>query len=189
MIGFFSTKLALLSGSSLFLAATALSTLTNKGCDNADEVESKGVETQQSVYAKTQPVPFFKWSQDRDNLIQIYKMKNESRATYSVVRSAGTGEILWDCPSIGFPLPADTQLTNPLQRVYGEAIIEQAEPNGLFSSKNTDGTYVICVLPDGTLSPQYSEAKVDVFTRPVKVEKGRVVFIDGAPSMRIEKAP
>lgn len=151
---------------------------------------------QQQVYAQSQPVPFFKWSQDRDNLSQIYKMKNEARVTHTVVRSAGTGEILWDCPSIGMPLPADTQLTNPLQ-VYrrsgaaSDAVIEQAEPNGLFSSKNTDGTYVICVLPDGILSPQYTEAKVDTFTRPVKVEtvdgKKEVVFINGTPSMVMEK--
>lgn len=157
------------------------------GCDgrSADSKDQDTVEAQQSIYQRSQPVPMFNWSQDRDNLIQIYTMKNEARATYSVVRAAGTGEILWHCPSVGFPLPADTQLTNPLQQVYGAAVIEQAEPNGLFSSKNTDGTYVLCVLPDGSISPQYSESKVDVFTRPVKVEDGKVVFVDGAATMTI----
>lgn len=156
-------------------------------CDTSEEVDSKRVNDQQSLYATTQPIPQFKWSQDRDNLIQIYKMKNEARVTHSVVRSQGTGSILWDCPSIGFPLPADTQLTNPLQRVYNAAVIEQAEPNGLYSSKNTDGTYVICVLEDGSLSPQYTEAKVDTFTRPIKVEDGKVVFLGGAATMVIQR--
>lgn len=166
------------------------------GCDDsAERKDNAKVDQQQKVYAQTQPIPFFKWSQDRDNLVQIYKMKNESRSTYAVVRSI-TGEILWHCPSIGFPIPADTQLTNPLQVQHwsgGNAVIEQAEPNGLFTSKHTDGTYVICVLPDGTLSPQYTESKAEVFSRPVKVEekdgKSRVVFLDGAPSMVIEKHP
>ena len=161
-------------------------------CDASSEsLDQDRVDQQQKVYAQTQPIPFFKWSQDRDNLIQIYKMKNEARATYAVVRSI-TGEILWHCPSIGFPIPADTQLTNPLQMEhYHGAVIEQAEPNGLFSSKHTDGTYVICVLPDGTLSPQYSESKVDTFTRPVKVVtvdgKDKITFLDGPASMIIER--
>ena len=157
------------------------------GCRSSEDDDRVLVNDQQKLYATTQPLPVFKWSQDRDNLIQVYRMKNEARSTFAVVRSQGTGEILWSCPSVGFPLPADTQLTNPLQVAYSATVIEQAEPNGLFSSKNSDGTYVICASPDGTLSPQYTEEKVEVFTRPVKVEAGRVVFIDGAPTMKIEK--
>lgn len=157
-----------------------------KGSANSED--SSKVDDQQKIYAKSQPIPTFTWSQDRDNLIQIYKMKNESRSTYAVVRSVN-GDILWHCPSIGFPIPADTQLTNPLQWVGSSAVVEQPEPNGLYSSKNSDGTYVLCASPDGTISPQYTEAKVESFTRPVKVEnvdgKMRVVFIDGQPSMVI----
>lgn len=104
-------------------------------CVNSSEMlDQDKVDQQQKVYAQTQPIPFFKWSQDRDNLVQIYKMKNEARVTYSVVRSI-TGEILWHCPSIGFPIPADTQLTNPLQAHrynsggHSGAVIEQAEPS------------------------------------------------------------
>ncbi|MFI5296559.1 MAG: hypothetical protein ACHREM_00555 [Polyangiales bacterium] len=157
-------------------------------CTSSEERDSSKVDDQQKVYATAQPIPTFKWSQDRDNLIQIYKMKNEARTTYAVVRAAGTGDVLWYCQSVGFPIPADTQLTNPLQRSYESAVIEQPEPNGLFSSKHTDGTYVLCVEPDGTVSPQYTESKVEVFSRPVKIdESGKVVFLGGVPSMKIEK--
>jgi hypothetical protein len=167
-------------------AATFL--LMASDCETAEDKDRHRVNSQQEAYSISQPIPVFRWSQDRDNLIQIYKMKNEARATYAVVRSGGTGEILWHCPSIGFPIPADAQLTNPLQLAYGHsAVIEQAEPNGLFSSKNTDGTYIICVLGDGSLSPQYTEAKAEVFTRPVRVENGKVIFMDGQSSMVIEK--
>lgn len=162
------------------------------GCEPSQETaDQKVVDDQQKIYATTQPIPTFKWSQDRDNLIQIYKQKNESRATHAVVRAAGTGEILWHCPSIGFPIPYDTQLTNPLQIVWrsstSNGVIEQAEPNGLFTSKNTDATYVLCVDPSGVVSPQYTEQKVEVFTRPIDVKDGHVVFIDGAPTMTLEK--
>lgn len=172
----------------LFISGLALLCM-DCNCDpGADAADKSRVNSQQELYATNQPIPMFKWSQDRDNLIQIYKMKNESVATYSIVRAAGTGEILWHCPSVGFPIPADTQLTNPLQVTYTHGgVIEQAEPNGLFTSKNTDGTYVICVLPDGSLTPQYTEQKVEVFTRPVKVENGKVVFVDGAATMVIQK--
>jgi hypothetical protein len=171
-------------------------------CEGQEGKDREQVEGQQTVYAVNQPIPTFKWSQDRDNLIQIYKMKNEARVTYAVARAFGTGEILWHCPSIGMPIPADTQLTNPLQRVYNHgAVIEQAEPNGTFTSKNTDGTYVLCVLPDGTITPQYTELKIEVFSRPVKVETvvvrddqnkvirqyDKVVWAEGKPSMSIKK--
>jgi hypothetical protein len=169
----------------LLVASMLAAAADTDGCSSSESHDSAIVDKQQKLYATTQPIPEFKWSQDRDNLIQIYKQKVEARATHAVVRSAGTGEILWDCPSIGFPIPADTQLTNPLQTMGQGMVIEQAEPNGLFTSKNTDGTYVLCVDGVGAVTPQYTEAKVEAFTRPIKVEGGKVVFLDGKPSMTI----
>ena len=158
-------------------------------CDvsTQDSKDAKLVNDQQAHYAKVQPIPYFDFSMDRDTLVQIYKAKNEARQTHSVVASM-TGAILWDCPSIGFPIPADTQLTNPLvgtgryiydengqNRTWVEGIVEQAEPNGLFSSKNTDATFVQCVGPDGSVSPIYTEQKVTTFPFPVKIIDGQIV--------------
>ena len=163
------------------------------GCEpTSDQKDSATVQSQMDIYQRNQPIPILLYSQDRDNLIQIYQMKaTEARSTHAVVRGT-TGEYLWDCPSVGFPLPADTQLTNPLVASWrgGSAvgIVEQAEPNGLFTSKNTDGTYVLCVLSDGSVSPQYTEMKIETFSRPISVdEKGKVHFIDGVPSMVLKK--
>ena len=117
-----------------------------------------------------QPTPKFDYSQDRDVLIQIYVAKNEARMTYSSIDSI-TGQHLFDCPSIGFAIPADTQLTNPLQSIgyySAPAVVEQAEPNGLYSSKNTDGTYVLCVRKNGDIVPIYTEQKVTTFPFPVQ---------------------
>jgi len=172
----------------LLFASMLAAAADTSGCESSESRDSAIVNKQQTHYGNVQPIPWFDWSQDRDNLIQIYKQKNESRPTHAVVRSGGTGEILWDCPSIGFPIPADTQLTNPVQvevttNHYG--VIEQAEPNGLFTSKHTDGTYVLCVDGAGAISPQYTESKVEVFTRPIKIEDGKVVFLDQKPSMTL----
>lgn len=40
----------------------------------------------------------------------------------------------------------------------------------------------------GSVSPQYTEMKVETFSRPISVdEKGKIHFIDGAPSMVLKK--
>lgn len=166
------------------IIATACSATTNTERDDTARVQE-----QQSQYAKVQPVPYFDFSMDRDTLIQIYKAKNEARQTHSVVMSM-TGSIIWDCPSIGFPIPADAQLTNPLQMirdpwVSGSQVVEQAEPNGLFSSKNTDATFVQCVGADGTVSPIYTEQKVTTFPFPVRIVDGAIVR-DGEATITLD---
>ena len=83
------------------------------------------------------------------------------------------GTVEGDCASIGFGIPYDTSLTNPLQKTYGGngnvTTIEQAEPNGLFASKATSATWVMCVGDGGAIEPVYVESKVTVYPYPVKV--------------------
>ena len=162
------------------------------GCGSLADSEQQDnirVQDQQAHYATIQPIPYFDFSMDRDTLIQIYKAKNEARQTHSVVMSQGTGTVVWDCPSIGFPLPADVQLTNPLQvqgGSYGYTTIEQPEPNGLFSSKNTDATFVQCVGPDGSVSPVYTEQKVTTFPFPVTISDAGKIERAGASTITID---
>ena len=116
-------------------------------------------------------------------------------ATWTVIRS-DTGVLEYDCPSIGYPLPYDTGLTNPLKRMYGHnggGIVEQAEPNGLFSSKNSIATWVRCVVTvndKDVEAPLYFESRVTAFPFPVDVnyETGRVTPVaDAAPSITIKE--
>jgi hypothetical protein len=141
--------------------------------NSARKAEQDVVGRQQQHYLKAQPVPFFDFSQDRDTLTQIYKLKNEARTTYSVVTSQGTGKVLFECDSRGYPIPADQQLTNPDQvldaKVEGAVVIPQAEPNGTFSSTNTDGTWILCIRANGQVVPIYTEQKVDTYPFPVEV--------------------
>lgn len=143
------------------------------------------VNDQQAHYASTQPIPFFDYSMPRDVLIQIYRaIIAGNRNTYTIVESI-TGETKWECPSIGYPIPADTQLTNPLKTAYhyhDSAVIEQPEPNGLFSSKNTDGTWILCVDINGKPVPIYTEQKATAFPFAVKKSGEQWVRADQEPA-------
>ncbi len=164
------------------------------GCGSAsvEKADAKDVNEQQKIYRAAQPIPKFDFSLERDVAIQLYKARNERVNTWTVWRS-DLGQVEGDCPSVGFPLPYDTSLSNPVKsgRYNGE-VIEQAEPNGLFSSKNSIATWVRClVMVNGNDMevPIYIESKVTAFPFPVDVdyETGRVQPIaDAAPSITIK---
>lgn len=157
------------------------------------------VQQQQSQYAKGQPVPAFNWSLERDLVIQLYGVRNQKVATHSVWRS-DRGLIEGDCPSYGYGIPYDTSLTNPLGgSVYGfdpyhgnwsETVltVEQAEPNGVFASKNTQATWVMCLGSSGSIEPVYVETKVTVYPGPVVVDyETNRVKRSGAATVLINK--
>lgn len=144
------------------------------GCENGgQEQKDRGVvDKQQAQYAKVQPLPFYDYSIPRDIMIQIYNVvTQDARNTYTVIETI-TGVTKFQGPSIGYGIPADVQLTNGLKPAYDSRVdspvIEQAEPNGLFSSKNTDGTWVVFVDNNGDITPIYTEHKVTTFPFAVK---------------------
>lgn len=160
--------------------------------------DAKQVIRQQSQYAKGQPIPAFNWSLERHLLVQLYRVRNQKVATHSVWRS-NTGMVEGDCPSYGYGLPYDTSLTNPLvatntnskgdSRGHGAMTsIEQPEPNGIFASKNTSATWVMCLGASGKLEPIYIETKVTVYPGPVIVDyEKNTVRRSGAATVLIRK--
>lgn len=154
----------------LFVLVLVALLLVACGPVNSETSTAFKVEEQQSVYTTNQPIPAFEWSLERDVFIQLYSLRNEAVSTYTIV-SSQMGITVFECPSIGFPLAADYQLTNPLVPHYtstGYITIEQPEPNGLFSSKNTAGTWVMCVQSDGKVYPVYTELNASAFPMIVK---------------------
>jgi hypothetical protein len=158
------------------LTLLALST----GCTStADRKESQIVNQQQATYNRNQPIPKYDWSLARHLWIQFYDAQNKAVTTFSFIQPITGGAPMFDCPAMGYALPRDTQLTNPLQvakTLSGSSTgtsINQAEPSGLFTSPNTDATIVFCLNTNGTVSPVYTEQKVTAFPFPVKwiVEK------------------
>lgn len=154
--------------------------------------DQKQTDKQLQQYQVAQPVPFYDWSEQRNTLIQIYNAKNEARQTWAVLQTI-TGVPVFSCPSIGFPIPADTQLTNPSQisvvnppglnnnNTLYDGVVHQMEPDGLYASGATDATYVLCLRPDGKAVPIYTEQKVTMFPFPVTIQDGKIVD-SGAPS-------
>lgn len=163
------------------------------GCKNQVSQEQKdraAVERQQKQYSAHQSVPVYDWSLERHLVIQLYNIRNQKAVTHSVWRSS-YGMIEGDCPSMGFGIPYDTSITNPLrvEGRYSTAIttIEQAEPNGIFASKNTTATWVMCVNDIGVIEPIYVESKVTVYPYLAEVDyaNNRVVKI-GESSVSIQ---
>jgi len=180
-----------------------LAMVTLSACDDAESTTSKetqAVERQQDQYQIGQPIPTFDWSLERHLLSELYKLRNKKVATHAVWRS-DYGMIEGDCPSMGYGLPYDTSLTNPLvatdisqggrvHRYQGGALasIEQPEPNGIFASKNTSATWVMCMGESGGIEPVYVESNVTIYPGLVKVdyEKNRVIR-SGSATVLINK--
>ncbi len=179
----------------LYFSLALLLAMLFVGCEKSTTSEAKkeaaSVNAQQSQYAKGQPVPVFNWSFERHLMIQLYHLRNKKVATYAVWRS-DYGLIEGDCPSMGYGMPYDVSLTNPLvstgRAVYSITSIEQPEPNGIFASKNTAATWVMCVGPSGMIEPVYVESKVTIYPGPVKVNyaKNRVIR-HGKATVNIKK--
>lgn len=172
----------------LFLILTA--------CDRApssEQLDAAKVEAQQSQYSKGQPIPAFDWSLERHLVVELYNVRNQKAATHSVWRS-DRGMIEGDCPSYGYGIPYDTSLTNPVQNSWkcrsggcASGVIEQAEPNGIFASKNTAATWVMCLGESGTVEPIYVETKVTVYPGPVIVDYEKdMVTRSGAATVLIK---
>jgi len=157
------------------ILAVAVSTiaLSMTACnDSQRRADAKNTERQQSQYATGQPVPSFDWSLERHLTIQSYQLRNQKVSTHAVWRGL-TSVIEGDCPSMGFTLPYDTSLTNPLKLAAewrDSSVIEQAEPNGIFLSKNSNATWVFCINDYGSIDPVLIETNVTTYPYPVKVD-------------------
>jgi len=170
------------------LFVLVLFTMGNNDCSsNTEAADRAAVQDQQGQYRASQPVPAFDYSTERDAAIQLYSARNENVNTHTVWRS-DLGTIEDHCPSIGYPIPYDTSLTNPMQHYTQGGVIEQAEPNGLFASHNSIATWVRCTYK-GKITPIYIESKVTTYPYPLMVDKATNSIspaADAMPSVTIE---
>ncbi len=158
--------------------------------NSSTTAEQKVVDSQQQQYEKVQPIPFYDYSAQRQALIDIYNSQNLQQQTWDVVTSY-SGQFLFECEAQGWPIPADAQLSNPLQiagaylgnnSTWETGVVGQAEPNGVYTG-NTQGTYILCIRADGKLSPVYTENNVQMFPFPVTIDPATGQIKDaGGPS-------
>lgn len=163
-------------------------------CDNQEIADRASVRYQQEHYRKNQSVPFYEWSIELDAAIQIYDARVRDKVRTWTVWRSDYGLIEGDCASMGYPIPYDVQLTNPLKPSHnsGGSVVEQTEPNGLYSSHNSIATWireVRTVKGKAVITPIYIEAKVTCYAYPIKVDydKNRVTPIpDVMPSIVLQ---
>jgi hypothetical protein len=136
---------------------------------------------QQQRFLDTQPVPIFEWSQLRQNLIEIETAMARTTQTTSFFFNLGVANPISQCPSIGYPIPATFQLTNPFQAVTNGAVIAQMESTGVYTGE-TSGTHVLCVASSGKAYDSYWEGFVYTVTGAAEWRDGQAVLI-GEPTV------
>jgi hypothetical protein len=136
--------------------------------------------------SENQPIPDLGgWSSERQLVIDTYRARNSTVATYSYWFTMN-GQIIEICPSIGYPIPYSTQLSNPqiaLNNSYG-SVIANPEPNGLYPPDNAAATLISCVNDDGSISVIYFEEYVETF--PFRITSDRQLERLGEPSFTVD---
>lgn len=136
-------------------------------------------------FTTAQPVPEGSFSQLRENLreIQRSQINVTQTSTFFFARGAsGTGAPVFDCPSIGYPIPSTAQLTNP-SKEYRGTTIDQMEATGIYTG-DSSGTYVICVNAAGKGYAVYWEGDVMTFTGPAEYDPAtHQVALVGQPTV------
>jgi hypothetical protein len=161
----------------------------------ACETTTVGVEaTQQAIgirpLLQNQPVPDLGgWSFPRQVVIDTYVATNKIVGTYTYELLPYTGQILFICSSLGYPVMGGTQLTNPMARDTNSQYavsVGNPEPNGLYAPSSGAGTLITCVSKDGTASPVYWEDNVFALSYPISYTM-KLEPLDGfEPSIKID---
>lgn len=137
-------------------------------------------------FDQAQPIPFFRYSQIRAELIDIEKWQ-ATGATSTSLFFSNDGKLLFTCPSMGAPIASDSQLSNPVQAVWNNSGSSPAgvgtgnmDPTGVYTGPSS-GTYVSCVSPTAGAYPVYWEGYVMTVGGPAQFANGQV-SLTGQPN-------
>lgn len=152
------------------LAMVLLAASQDTSCDapTSDDVQRQQQEVLLQEGTSQTGMPAIKNFRERKLMKDILEMRDQDGlVTYTYVYNEMRGQLVFLCDSIGFALPYATQYTNPSKVAEhyqgGYAILPQADPNGLFSPADAEGTWVLCKNPNGPeVRPVYIEPRVIV---------------------------
>ena len=154
----------------------AVLALSASSCDNTtsgDRAETQLTERAQRHFGTAQAPHAYDASQARDNLIAAHDAMALGADTWTVQYVEGVG-VTFQCPSVGFPIPFGTNLTNP-ERIagdsYGRVTVPMMEPYGLYPPADVAATYANCVLPNGTVGIFYSEPLLTTYGFEVRCDQ------------------
>lgn len=152
---------------------------------SVSDVEQSQQEAGNMAIIQNQPVPDLGgYSFERQIVIETYLARNRTISTYAYIMTYD-GRFIEICPSIGYPIPYSTQLTNPerVERYSAAIVLPNAEPNSLYPPESAAATLVQCVNPDGSVSPVYVEENVQAF--PFRIVSDIQLQRAGEPSFSV----
>lgn len=164
--------------SAICLAISLLCTGCNERQQSSDDIQRDQQERILQEGTSAVGMPAIKNFREKRLLKDIIEMRDQNAlTTYTYIVAEMTGKLVFLGESVGYGIPAATQFTNPqkYERVnvsgggYGYQTLPQADPNGLFSPADADGTWVMMKDPRGpNVVPVYVEPRVIV--SPFKLE-------------------
>jgi hypothetical protein len=125
---------------------------------------------------------------ERKMLKRILEIRDQAinTTTYIVDMNGHPHKI---CDSIGYGFPYSTQFTNPSQNPLKDVVISQAEPNGLFSSPTSEGTWISCVDPvTKDIQVVYVEPRVIVSPFPLSASSDLRLENAGSIGVQVNRA-
>lgn len=110
---------------------------------------------------------FFEVSQ----LKEIYELRDDpDMMCYWYIMNEYTGKWIYQGKCVGYGIPYSTQITNPTKKITNyDSTIDQAEPNGLYSTGSSTATWILSVNKKGKIKPRYVEQ--EIYVTPEKVDK------------------
>jgi hypothetical protein len=142
----------------------------NDGCmqRNSDDVQR---EQQEKILAEGTSqigMPAVKNFRERKLLKMIIELRDKENFITYVYTEDMSGGLHFRGKAIGYPIPYATQFTNPMKYDYNGTTTPQADPNGLFSPADAEGTWVMLIDPKGNPRPVYFEPRVICSPFPLK---------------------
>jgi len=161
------------------ITLTALAaTFALAGCDvepTSEQIQNRNQEQMNKNAVQSVGMPAITNFQEKRILKDILELRDTANLrTYAYITDLN-GHLHKRCDSIGYGIPYATQYTNPSVDTYytssnpQHTILPQADPNGLYSPPNAEGTWVLCKVPNSDkVSPVYIEDRVTVSTFPLE---------------------
>jgi hypothetical protein len=142
---------------------------------------------------QSQPIPHYNYSQIRQTAIDAQDIAANGTQTTSFFFMMGNQDPIFSCPSLGEPVPNTAQLSNPEQiapisgRYGGGATnLPQMDPDGIYATSSSSGTYVICVSGSGAKYLQYWEGDVMTVAAGATWDTAKhTLKVTGAPTSKV----
>lgn len=157
----------------VYFILVGLMTLFFTGCEvseSGEDLLARQQAEQTKLAAQTTGMPAIKNFTEKKNLKMILEMRdNPQLKTFTYIKNID-GKMVKLCDSVGYPMPYSTQYTNPEfiadTSSAGYVTLPMADPNGLYSPDNAEGSYIMC-FSEHALYPVYSEERLTTSPFPL----------------------